>query len=70
MSKNRKVLSSIVLKKQADPSLNLSLDKLHVEKAQHICGNFKTDELGFEVAESKMSDSTTTCTTFNPLMGK
>jgi hypothetical protein len=53
MSNDREVLSSIGAEKRADPNLDLSLDKLPIERTLGIRWNLESDELGFKVVELK-----------------
>ncbi|XP_028416310.1 uncharacterized protein LOC114540230 [Dendronephthya gigantea] len=72
MSNDRDVLSSIAAEKRADPNLDLSLDKLPIERALGTRWNLESDELGFKVSELKKPDTmrgvlSTICTIFDPL---
>ena len=67
MSNDRKVLSTIAAEKRANPSLDLSLDKLPIERT--LRWNLDSDELGFKVAEMRKPDTmrgvlSTICTIF------
>ena len=72
MSNAREVLSSIAAEKRADPSLDLSLVKLPIERTLGIRWNLESDELGFKLVELKKPDTmrgvlSTICTIFYPL---
>ena len=72
VSNDREVLSSIEAKKRANPSLDLNLQKLPIERTLGQCWNLESDQLGFKVAELKKPDTmrgvlSTICTVFDPL---
>ena len=71
MSNDRGVMSSIVAEKRVDPNLDLSLEKLPIERTLSTCWNLESDDLGFKVKELKKPDTmrgvlSTICTIFDP----
>ena len=72
VSNDRKVWAAIPLAKRADPSLDVNLDELPVDRALGVRWYIESDTFGFKVLELGRSDTmrgvlSTICSVFDPL---
>ena len=72
VSNNRKVWSAIPRTKRADPSLDVNLDELPVDRALGVRWHIESDTFGFKVLELGKSNTmrgvlSTICSVFDPL---
>ena len=72
VSSHRKVWAAIPLAKRADPSLDINLDELPVDRTHGVRWHIESDTFGFKVLVLGKSDTmrgvlSTICSVFDPL---